>query len=234
MSTLRKRIRKFLPQFIKALHWKYFKSRVERFENKTTDEVFNEIYKVKYWGDEESISGVGSSKSETENISKNLPVILVDYKIATMLDIPCGDFYWMQHVNLGDVKYTGADIVQELVNETAGKYQKQNVEFRKLDLINDPLPKVDLIFCRDCLIHLSEDKVFAAITNIKKSGSKYLLTTTHTSRTSNKKIITGDWRPINLEVSPFNFPKALLYVPDSKTKVLWDKAMALWRIEDLP
>lgn len=234
MSSIRKKIRKILPHFILAWHWKYFKSRIDRFQNKTTGEVFTEIYKAKYWGDDESLSGIGSTLDETQNISRRLPELLSEYEIQSMLDIPCGDFYWMRHVELGKINYTGADIVQELANENNKKYQKPNISFTRLDLTFDGLPQVDLIFCRDCLIHLAEDKVFAAVANVKKSRSKYLLTTTHTASTANKKIITGDWRPINLEIAPFNFPKPLLYITDTKMKHIKDKTMALWRIEDLP
>jgi hypothetical protein len=234
MSTVRKQLRKILPQFILAWHWKYFKARVDRFQDKTTDEVFSEIYRVKYWGDNESISGVGSSLDETRSLSQRLPQLFSDYKIQSMLDIPCGDFYWMQHVDLSSLKYIGADIVQQLAVENNRKYQKPNITFTKLDLTSDPLPQVDLIFCRDCLIHLAEDKVFAALKNIRRSNSKYLLTTTHIDSTSNKKIITGDWRPINLEIAPFNLPKPLLYISDFKMKSMKDKTMALWRIGDLP
>ncbi|MES2622335.1 MAG: methyltransferase domain-containing protein [Bacteroidota bacterium] len=234
MSSIRKKLRKFVPLPIQALHWKYFKSKVQRFENKTTGEVFSEIYKGRYWGDDESVSGVGSSKSETENISLRLPELLSEYRLKSMLDIPCGDFYWMKDVNRSNVNYIGADIVQELADENNRKYQKPGIQFTKLDITIDLLPEVDLIFCRDCLVHLAEDKVFAAITNIKKSGSKYLLTTTHTERSWNREIITGDWRPLNLEAAPFNFPKPIYSIPDSKLKETKDKVMALWRIKDLP
>ena len=57
-----------------------------------------------------------------------------------------------------------------------------------MDLVNDELPKVDLIFCRDCLFHLPNDMILKALENIYKSKSKYLLTTTFTDNIPNKDI----------------------------------------------
>jgi hypothetical protein len=37
------------------------------------------------------------------------------------------------------------------------------------------LPKADLLMCRDCFIHLSDDMIALAIANILRSDIKYLL-----------------------------------------------------------
>jgi hypothetical protein len=59
--------------------------------------------------------------------------------------------------------------------------------------------------CRDCLVHLSLKEVFMSIQNIKASGSKFLLMTTFPEHKKNYNTITGAWRFINFETSPFNF-----------------------------
>jgi hypothetical protein len=46
------------------------------------------------------------------------------------------------------------------------------------DLTRDPLPKVDLVLCRDCLVHLSFDDIYESLDNLRRSGSMLLLTTT--------------------------------------------------------
>ena len=60
-----------------------------------------------------------------------------------MLDIPCGDFYWMNRVDRGDVNYLGADIVRDLIRENKRKYEKNGLRFQTLNLITDRLPTVD-------------------------------------------------------------------------------------------
>lgn len=234
---MRKLIRKMLPAQVLAWHWKYIKSKRVKFDDKTHDQVFTEIFQNKYWGDEESLSGVGSTASETQNISAELPKLFREFSIHSMLDIPCGDFYWMKNVDLSGVQYTGADIVEALAEQNNAKYKRENVSFKHLDLANSALPKVDLIFTRDCLVHLNEDLVKAAIENIKKSGSKYLLTTIFTNTTQNENIVTGNWRALNLCVAPFNFPAPIKTIRDTAlqpNEPFGDKVMALWEIAKLP
>jgi hypothetical protein len=105
-----------------------------------------------------------------------------------------------------------------------------------LDVINDPLPTVDLIFCRDCLVHFSYEHIQEALTNIKNSGSQYLLTTSFIKRRLNFDIDTGDWRPINLQIDPFNLGKPLEVILEKCTEgngKSYDKALLLYRISDL-
>ena len=104
--------------------------------------------------------------------------VIDQYGIKTMLDIPCGDWFWMQHVDLSNVRYTGADIVEKIIQQNQ-QYAGENIFFRYLDLLSDELPKNDLVFCRDCLVHFSYEDVGKALENLTRSGSKYLLTTPH-------------------------------------------------------
>ncbi len=159
-------------------------------------------------------------------------------EIKSVLDIPCGDFLWMQKVDLGQVKYTGADIVEELVLKNRSTYTgKNNIEFKQVNLIKDNLPVNDLVISRDCLVHLSYSNIYEAVKNLKSSGCKYLLTTTFPEHPGNTDIITGEWRTINLVDAPFNFPEPLLLINEKCTEFdnqYADKSLGLWHIEDLP
>jgi hypothetical protein len=110
------------------------------------------------------------------------------------------------------------------------------VHFYKRNLIIDKLQKVDLVLCRDCLVHLSFTDIFSALNNIIDSGATYLLTTTFTSRSENRNITTGQWRTLNLEIPPFSFPSPLKIINERCTEgdgVYADKSLGLWRIEDI-
>ena len=63
------------------------------------------------------VSGPGSDVNQTSLITKELFALFKDLNIRTMLDIPCGDFNWMKDVDLNSIDYTGADIVEELIDE---------------------------------------------------------------------------------------------------------------------
>jgi len=194
------------------------------------EQVFTNVYDNNWWWTGETHSGCGSNLYQTQLIRQEIPRIIKKYDIQSILDIPCGDFHWMQYVALG-IPYIGADIVKELVIANQEKYQNELREFIHLDVISDTLPQVDLILCRDCLVHLSNEKIWQALRNIKKSGSKYLLATTYNQITVNHDIPTGSWRKLNLMIAPFNFSKPLFVYNEGYEG---DKCLVMWKIEDLP
>ncbi len=207
-----------------------------RFIGKTTEETFTEIYQTNHWTGEESISGPGSALAQTKTIIQELNLLLKTLDISTMLDLPCGDFNWMQRVKLSSIEYIGADIVDALIETNVSEYSNAHISFIKKDLITDSLPKVDLILVRDCLVHFSYTDIRAALKNIKASGAKYLLTTTFTNRKGNRNIVTGEWRPINLQMAPFHFPQPILVINENCTEgngYFKDKSLGLWTIEEL-
>jgi len=222
-----------LPSLYRLLHNRYISYQLK---SPTAEQVFTNIYRSNAWGGNDSVSGQGSDLYQTRIISKELSVVFRDYGVSAMLDIPCGDFHWMKAVDLIDVDYTGADIVKDLIEKNTKQYGRDGLRFRKLDLMNDKLPKVDLVFCRDCLVHLSFEAICHAFDNLCNSQSEYFLTTTFTERTSNHDIATGRWRPLNLELAPFILPRPLKIINEGCTEgagAYSDKALGLWPIVDI-
>jgi len=205
-----------------------------RFYGRDRARVFSKIYKTNYWSSEESVSGPGSTLQNTISVREGLVEIMATHRISTLLDVPCGDFNWMKEIDFSRIKYVGMDIVPELISRNNLNFKNENRSFQVVDLVTEPLPKVDLIFCRDCLVHLSYEDAKSAIANMKRSGSTFLLTTTFTKH-SNRAIVTGNWRPINLERFPFSFPKPILLLSEQfQDNLNADKSLGLWRISDLP
>jgi len=205
-------------------------------KSRALHEVFSKVYRTNFWGSPESRSGAGSDLTQTAEIRKRIPEVIAHLGARTMLDIPCGDFHWMKELEL-DAEYIGADIVEELVRKNRELYSNSLRNFVVCDITKGPLPTVDLVLCRDLLVHLSYRDAFAALRNLRLSGSEYLLTTTFTERSQNFDIpTTGKWRPLNLRLAPFNFGKPLLLVNEKCTEGdgAWsDKSLSLWRIADL-
>ncbi len=198
-------------------------------------EVFEGIYQKRGWGPGESVSGRGASVEQTRRLVRELQELLAEFEIRSLLDIPCGDWNWMKLVNLAGIDYIGADIVEELCAANR-QHERPGVRFARMDLLTDPLPQVDAIFTRDCLVHLSFEQIGAALRNIVQSGSRWLLTTTFPGRSENRDIPTGRWRPLNLELAPFHFPPPEHYLFEACTEAngRWaDKTLGLWRIESL-
>lgn len=198
--------------------------------------VFKNIYSRNKWGDRDSRSGPGSNLQETHVIRDALPSMIRELAITSILDVPCGDFHWMKDIDLSDILYTGADIVADMIEANERAYGCETKRFLCLDMVDDPLPKSDLVFCRDAIVHLSNADAASAIENIKKSGATFLLTTTFSDVDRNVDISTGMWRPVNLCKEPFKLPPPIQLLNERYSGQhgrYRDKSIGLWRISDL-
>lgn len=205
--------------------------------NKDNKSKFSTIYKLNYWNSSKgSKSGVGSNINSTKNIRKELRIFLKKKKIKTFLDIPCGDFYWMKKINLKELTYIGGDIVEDLINYNKANYGKKNIKFILKDLVNDKFQKYDVIFVRDCFVHLSDKDIISSLINICKSKSVYLISTYFKKNWDNSKSKKLDnWRPINLMEKPFSLPVPDYVLNDKAQHNKHDKhkVMGVWKIKKL-
>jgi hypothetical protein len=237
---MKQRLKQIFPILVPLRNWQLEikgQWRAFRLSLKTRDEIFVEYYHSNQWGDAESRSGDGSNLKETLTIRKELPEILKTYNIRSLADIPCGDFFWMKTVPLEGIDYIGGDIVADLIRSNRTLFESKYRKFEVIDVCSDKLPVVDLIFCRDALVHLSNADIEAAVSNIKRSRATYLLTTNFPEVNVNRDIPTGMWRPINLTKEPFNFPQPVKLVSEKFTgqgRRYTDKSLALWKIDKLP
>ncbi len=223
-------LRKFAGPIYRMLQRRSGQRLVKRFA--TAEDRFKHIYETNHWDEAESVSGPGSTLEETEPIRRELPALLAELGASSLLDLPCGDFHWMQHTDLSGVRYIGGDLVGDLIECNQEKHSCDGVEFQKIDLVNDTLPAVDVILCRDCLVHLSFADAQAALSNIARSGAGWLLATSFPSVTRNDDIVTGQWRPINLTLPPFNLPEPEQVIGENCTDSEFvDKKLSLWPVD---
>lgn len=206
-------------------------------EKNTRKKIFTTIYQTNHWGSAESYSGPGSEMRQTEELRHALPKFFKKYNIKSMLDIPCGDFNWMKHTDINYLDYyIGADIVKELFQRNSMVNDNKKVSFLMLDVVTDPLPTADLVFTRDCFVHLSNSEVLSAIKNIIKSNSKYFLSTTYPDHDNNADTSMGKWRPINLTKHPFNLPLHIDFINtdfQDEGRNYPGNTMGLWSVEDI-
>lgn len=215
---------------------KYLTWVITRRNDGTVKSVFTEIYKYKYWGSDESVSGPGSTLDHTENLRSNLPKLFEKFSIRSIFDAPCGDFNWMRHfLKECDLKYIGGDVVSRLIKANNSKYRNSKTKFIHLDLINAPFPKCDLMICRDCLFHLSFHDIKSVLKNFIDLEIPYLLTTTHVNcgDFENKDIATGDFRRIDLFSIPYYFSKDVLFRIEDWKSPLPKREMCLWSREQI-
>lgn len=102
------------------------------------------------------------------------------------------------------------------------------------DITKDPLPRVDLILCRDCLVHLSNKLARAAIDNFRRSGGTWLLTTTYPGALpgdgANRDIATGQFRMVDLTRPPFDMPPPERVINEESAEGGAHKSLGLWRL----
>src|SRR6266545_2423748 len=194
-----------------------------------TEEIFTYIYRTNLWGSPESGSGVGSELAATEVLRAEIPRLIRLYEVGSLLDLPCGDFGWLSHADLSGVDYTGADIVPDLVAENTKRYAGLGRRFVCLNLTRDPLPRADLVLCRDGLVHMSYGQIFRSFANLRRSGSTYLLAPTFLELDANAEIDPGYWRPLNRCRPPFALPPPMEVIVEGCTEIAGayaDKALA--------
>tara|TARA_B100001057_G_C22655245_1_gene873718 strand:+ start:155 stop:925 length:771 start_codon:yes stop_codon:yes gene_type:complete len=193
------------------------KSYKKMLTKKDIKDRFITIYEENLWQSKESISGEGSEISYTKPLREWMLKEISQLNIKVFVDAPCGDFNWMKTIIPKlSIKYIGLDIVPSLINSNKIKYESKNVYFNVANICDDPLPDCDMIMVRDCLFHLSYEDINKFLKNLDKTNYNYLFTSTHLNENlnkfSNKDILTGDFRYIDLFSKPFNFNNSNIYL----------------------
>jgi SAM-dependent methyltransferase len=172
-------------------------------------------------GRRESASGPGSSLAAAKPALNLLRRTLRHRHLASVLDLGCGDWNWMQALALPgvgrdlQVRYEGWEASPELVNELNVRHGRPGmIEFMARDITTAPLPKVDLIIARDVLFHLSVAQALPLVDRIRES-CRYFLSTSFLGLKENGDIssylpINGwGFHKINLNVAPFNLAESM-------------------------
>jgi hypothetical protein len=193
--------------------------------------VFERIYDRNLWGNAESASGGGSSIAATDAIRRELPALLRQHGIRTLLDAPCGDFHWMKHLVRALDRYVGVDIVPDLIDRNSRLYGADRIQFVCADITVDHLPEADAVLCRDCFIHLPTRLIHGALANFRRSGIRYILLTNDRDVQTYHDIPVGSFRTVNFTRPPFSFPPPLVVLNETDSG---DRQLCLWELASLP
>jgi len=133
-------------------------------ESEALRKRFDRIYEQGGWSNGKwgSASGAGSTLEYTAQLRPRLSRLLAKLQVKSLLDAPCGDFEWFKEVTVpANMLYVGMDIVRDLIRKNQSEFSSSTRLFCAGDITVDPLPKVDLMMCRDCLFHLPNASVGA-------------------------------------------------------------------------
>lgn len=201
--------------------------------SENTAAIFDNVYENRLWGF--PLSGGGSSLEATRRLTAKLPEVLSFLTVKSFLDCGCGDLTWIPTVDMTGIHYTGIDISQKAVSGHVDNYPDKH--FKVGCICSEPLPEVDLAFSRDVLVHLPFKLIWGFLKRLRLSGTKHLMTTSFSGREENTDCKAGQWRTLNFEAPPFNFPLPLLTVNEQyegEGGIYRDKSLCVWRVQDIP
>lgn len=187
MANWRAHLKTWIPDSVLKLRQRY-QDRMWRNEFQrcsTARETFSRIYEAGYWGqsnarEEKFFSGTGSHASEA--VASYLDAVNGFLRSLTekpdVVDLGCGDFAIGSRIRPYCRKYVAVDVVEELLERNKQRYANDNVDFRAIDIINEDLPKGDVVLLRQVLQHLSNadiEKVAAKL----PTAFRFLILTEH-------------------------------------------------------
>jgi len=184
MSKLEKLLPPIILRWSKSYSWK-------RWENRSNQEIFEEIYANKIWGKSPNsadvyFSGGGSHGAEVvSSYVKSVKKFLSSLKNKPVIvDIGCGDFNIGKNFLTMAKKYVGCDVVPSLIDFNKKKHCHKNLSFIHLDAVRDELPKGEVVIIRQVLQHLSNAQVQSVLTKIILNYD-YLILTEHLPKKEN-------------------------------------------------
>ncbi|WP_405251745.1 class I SAM-dependent methyltransferase [Dokdonia sp. Asnod3-C12] len=180
-----------------------------------TKKAMEQVYDLKLWGAgiSDFYSGEGSHH----------PEIVVPYVEAVtaflssfeeplaVCDLGCGDFNIGSKLVPYAQKYTGVDIVEDLIAHNKTTFKNEGLAFKCLDIATEVLPEGDCVILRQVLQHLSNREIASVVD--KLASFKYVILTEHLPEgdfTPNQDIISGQGTRlkknsgVQLLMSPFN------------------------------
>lgn len=134
-------------------------------EKSAPQKYFSAVYKHNFWNGEHSRSGTGSEGSFATQKIELVKHIVSEYNISTILDLGCGDFFWMQEIASQLPRYHGIDVVPSVIEQNIAIHASDTVSFQCLDLSKKDdqsrlqLQSCDLILCFDVIGHMLNDEI---------------------------------------------------------------------------
>lgn len=155
------------------------------YAGKSEAEIFDSIYRNGIWNEAGIRQPTSGKGSHDEKIIipyiKEISQLLLDIKPDTILDIGCGDFNVGRNFAQFAREVIACDISNEILEINKKKFVKlRNVNFRRLDLAKDQLPRADVAFVRQVLQHLSNTSIQAFVESVNLNKPfRYLVLTEH-------------------------------------------------------
>jgi len=187
--------------------------------------IFDSIYRDNLWNGVESRSGPGSGDIATRALPDELRFIVHLHEISSVLDVGCGDGYWMPELP----GYVGCD-VSEIALRLARRRHPERTYVRKW-----PTGYFDLVIIRDVIQHLPLAAGLELLERVRAMAPRFLLASTYVGGL-NVDIPIGDAYSPDMQADPFSLPEPAYWIFDGshyhQTSEPRDptKFLALWPV----
>jgi hypothetical protein len=141
---------------------------------------FEEVYKRKGWGDNNSPYYSGPGSHSLNIINPYIEVLKAFFKTfnkkPNIIDIGCGDFNIGKNLLDSVNNYLAIDVVDPLIQYNKIKYKNSNLKFKTLDITKSTIPFSDVVIVKEVFQHLSNDLILKSLKNLYLK-SKFLIIT---------------------------------------------------------
>ena len=155
--------------------------KLRKWQNVNHQSVFSNIYSKKVWGnDGDSVfySGTGSDEPYAKPYADVVTGFIKENNITSVVDLGCGDFRIGRLITqANNVKYTGVDVVPDLIKHNALHFSNERTNFLRLNIVKDTLPPGEMCLIRQVLQHLSNTDIQKILKKCKQY--RYVIITEH-------------------------------------------------------
>jgi SAM-dependent methyltransferase len=133
--------------------------------SRSSQDVFTQIYREKRWP---RVAAPDDHESAVIAYSQCVSHFIRSQGIRTVVDLGCGNFSAARRIAALPIHYMGVDVVAPLIEANRRRFPADNVLFRCLDIVTDPLPKGELCLLREVFQHLSNAQILAILPKLRQ------------------------------------------------------------------
>lgn len=168
----------------------------------TRKDAFEAVYRNDAWG---------FSMPASSNHAKPYLDWLASYldqhpEIETILDVGCSNGRDFELFDWKGRNYIGIDIIESALPRTIEKNGTRSTTYFCLDFLESPLPKADLVLCKDVLMHLCHEDVKKALQILRQYPVAVIVNDNQNKILRflvNNEIATGKYHCLDLQAFPY-------------------------------
>jgi SAM-dependent methyltransferase len=215
---MKRLIKSHLPHFlIQGIRSIKHRIAEKRNSKRSARSVFQDIYRKGEWGTKSGdfFSGVGSADNQYAKKYIDMMIACLETQGGkrSVVDLGCGDLNISKHFFSYCSRYTGVDVVPELIEKHSSSGFGDHIRFMCLDITEDDLPEGDICLIRQVFQHLSNNQILTILKKLKKYSVCFI--TEHYPSDNpgivpNKDMVQGSWvrvyenSGVYLDHPPFN------------------------------